>query len=324
MTFNILHASVRNPVGPWSERRALVEETIRAARPDVACLQEVSEGQLADLARNFPEYEFVPGERSGAAVFPFWAWVAAASLGAACLALGAWARRAGGGRKTASRVLAACAGAGALLSVASVLVARFVLGDFLVSGERCPVLLRKDRLIGLDRGCFWLSRDPDRAGSTLPGSPTPHLVNWVRVVDRSSGRPCRIYSTHLGVMPWAARGMAEVLFARLDRDWDGAPQILAGDFNTAPRGRLVRGLLAARGDRPPAFHDAWSEAERRDGTGRTFDFGMGFPGPRIDYVLVRPSLRVTSASTAPGRGPKRRASDHDPLIVDLETPARPR
>ncbi len=72
MTFNILHDSVRNFTPAWARRRPLVAETIRSARPDVACLQEVSGRQLEDLAHELPEYEFLQGADSGATRVPAW------------------------------------------------------------------------------------------------------------------------------------------------------------------------------------------------------------------------------------------------------------
>jgi hypothetical protein len=151
MTFNVLHSSVRNPIGSWRVRRPRVVRTIRAARPDIACLQEVSDLQLADLTRDLPEYEILPGAPSGATTAPRWMLLLAAALAAGWLALGARARRA----RRACRFLRAAALTAALLAFAAVLVARFVLGGFLDSGERCPILLLRGRVAGAARRPTW-------------------------------------------------------------------------------------------------------------------------------------------------------------------------
>ena len=316
MTFNVLHSSVRSPAGPWSMRRPLVARTIRAARPDVACLQEVSEIQLADLTRDLPEYEVVPGARSGPASFYALALVLAASFGTVWLTLMLRGRRSHE-RRSARRMPGLVAGAGALFALVSALTARYVLGGFLDSGERCPILLLRGRVTAVQLGSFWFSPHPDRPGSTLPGSPTPHVVHWTRVADSRTGSTWTIYNTHLGLLPWTARATARALFDRLDRDWNGGPQVLAGDLNCAPNGSLMRALLADRGDRPPGFHDTWSDAARREGTAGTFHLGIVADGPRFDYILVRPSLKVASARTAFSPRVRPFPSDHDPLLVEL-------
>jgi len=316
MTFNVLHSSIRNPIGPWSERRTRVMRTIREMHPDIACLQEVSDRQLADVARDLPEYRIVPGERSGAATFPRSALLLSAALAIGGFALGVTRRRAGA-RRLAHRLVRVATGIGAVALALSVALARYVLGDFLDSGERCPILLREGRVACAEDGSFWVSRQPDRPGSTLPGSPTPHIVHWARLTEPRGGRACVVFNTHLGVVPWTARATAEALFAGLGRVSRGEAQILAGDFNATPNGALVRSLTAGGGGRD-ALHDTWAEAARREGSGGTFHWGMGAPGPRIDYILVRPGERVRSATTKSAPAGSPHASDHDALLVELE------
>jgi endonuclease/exonuclease/phosphatase family metal-dependent hydrolase len=202
-----------------------------------------------------------------------------------------------------------------LFMLLSFVVVRFFLGDFLDSGERCPILVRKERVSCFETGAFWISSHPEKPGSLTPGSPTPHIVNWARLVDRASGDTCLFYSTHLGLVPWTARAVAGVIASRLDREPPGTTQILVGDFNSRPDGPLVRALLAGADSRG-AWHDAWTGAARREGAGGTFDW-PGKKEVRIDYVLTRPALEVPYASltfTLPGRP---MASDHCLLAVEL-------
>jgi endonuclease/exonuclease/phosphatase family metal-dependent hydrolase len=197
--------------------------------------------------------------------------------------------------------------------------ARWVLGDFYDAGELCPILLRRGSLSAARHGSFLLH--PEQAGNFSGGSRTPHIVNWARVEE--SGRPaCFVYNTHLGLVPWTARRTARELMERLDQDWNHEPQILAGDFNSTPAGAVVRSLLAGRNAGPPAFHDAWIEARRQGGTGRTFHWGFGLPGPRLDYILVRPLCPVLTASTSAVKTGGVFASDHAAFTAELELPTR--
>ena len=82
------------------------------------------------------------------------------------------------------------------------------------------------------------------------------------------------------------------------------PVILVGDLN-APPGAAELAPLA------PRFADAWT----RGGTGDGFSYPASAPNARIDYVLTTQDVDVRSART-----PASPASDHLPVIADLELP----
>ncbi|MBI3948065.1 MAG: endonuclease/exonuclease/phosphatase family protein [Armatimonadetes bacterium] len=79
------------------------------------------------------------------------------------------------------------------------------------------------------------------------------------------------------------------------------PVVLAGDFNTPPRGRLYH-RLAAR------FTDAFAAA----GWGLGHTFRADLPVLRIDYVWAGPGVRALAC-----RVPATGASDHLPVVADL-------
>jgi vancomycin resistance protein VanJ len=82
------------------------------------------------------------------------------------------------------------------------------------------------------------------------------------------------------------------------------PLIIAGDFNTPPRGRFYRRLHRE-------YKDAFAEA----GLGLGHTFRSNIPVLRIDYVFL-------DNGVAPVRSyvPKVRASDHRPLVAELAVP----
>lgn len=97
---------------------------------------------------------------------------------------------------------------------------------------------------------------------------------------------------------------AALLFGAL---MTSTPLVVAGDFNTPPRGR-VYGCLTE------TFYDAF--AERGRGLGYTYP--ADHPQMRIDYVFSR-----GGALPADARVPvERAASDHRPLIAEIALPAR--
>jgi len=75
-----------------------------------------------------------------------------------------------------------------------------------------------------------------------------------------------------------------------------APVIIAGDFNTPPRGVLYRGLAAQ-------FSDAFKSSGR--GFGKTFP--AGFPLERIDYFWTSRDVKSARAEVLPSRASDRRA-----------------
>ncbi|HMC81683.1 MAG TPA: endonuclease/exonuclease/phosphatase family protein, partial [Candidatus Polarisedimenticolia bacterium] len=100
------------------------------------------------------------------------------------------------------------------------------------------------------------------------------------------------------------------------------PQILAGDFNSLHAWPMLQSLTAERNGGPPAFRDAWLEAKQRVGTGQTFHWSFGLPGPRIDYILVRPRCVIASVTTAGAPTGGVFPSDHFALIADLDLSRR--
>jgi vancomycin resistance protein VanJ len=78
------------------------------------------------------------------------------------------------------------------------------------------------------------------------------------------------------------------------------PLVMAGDFNTPPRGLFYRALESK-------LDDAWTQSGW--GTGHTFPSHL--PLLRIDYIFLR------GAQSKRAFVPRSRASDHLPLVVDV-------
>lgn len=191
-----------------------------------------------------------------------------------------------------------------------------MLGDFLDRGEHCPILVRRDWGVPIDSASVPLS-GPD--GSAENRTPTPHVVNWVRIRSRS-GDTVDVFTTHLGHMPGRGRRTGAALFRLADERWNGNVQVLTGDFNTMPFTTLVHSLTRRRSGAAPPFEDAFAEARSRVGGRTTFHWGLGLPGPRLDYVLVRPPCTVERVEVTGKRIGKTIPSDHYALVADLRTP----
>jgi endonuclease/exonuclease/phosphatase family metal-dependent hydrolase len=137
----------------------------------------------------------------------------------------------------------------------------------------------------------------------------PRGAIWARV--DAGGRAVDIISTHLG--PYRAERAAQSRELVGD-EWLGHPDlrhpcILCGDFNALPdattyrriAGRLRDAQRVLGGHRPRAT------------------FPARLPLLRLDHVFVSPDVRVLRARV-PWNARSRRASDHLPLVVDLDLP----
>jgi len=146
----------------------------------------------------------------------------------------------------------------------------------------------------------------------IPGL-EPRGAIWITV--DVGGTPVQIINTHLGLAPPEQKRQAAAL---LGEDWithDAwkAPGILLGDFNATPYSATYRLLKAALRD-AQTQSATWSKTP-------TATFPSSFPFMRIDHVFLTKGLETVGVRSPYG-ALARAASDHLPLVVDLEiTPA---
>jgi endonuclease/exonuclease/phosphatase family metal-dependent hydrolase len=131
------------------------------------------------------------------------------------------------------------------------------------------------------------------------------------LVARVEAGRARVWAAavHLGLHPRERRGHAEELLGAVG-DLVG-PVLIGGDLNERPGGRAV----ALIGDR---YEDAWLVAG--DVAGETFPAEE--PTARIDYLFVSREVRVERAMVPP-TPEVRAASDHRPVVADVEVPEAP-
>jgi endonuclease/exonuclease/phosphatase family metal-dependent hydrolase len=137
---------------------------------------------------------------------------------------------------------------------------------------------------------------------------------------------------HFGLFEESRKRQAEALIARIRATVpDGAPLIIAGDFNDW-RNRLGERLAAGLGVQEVFGDESRREEEIRAGeSGRALGmrwmtrsphpartFPAVFPVLRLDRIYVR-GLEIEAARVVHGPG-WRRLSDHAPIVADLRIP----
>jgi endonuclease/exonuclease/phosphatase family metal-dependent hydrolase len=135
----------------------------------------------------------------------------------------------------------------------------------------------------------------------------PRGALWV-AVDIGDGRELQIINTHLGL---SGRERQRQVKALLGDEWLGHPQcrqplLLCGDLNALPGSRVCRQL----GQR---LH--YAQQQLADHKPRA-TFSGRYPALRIDHVFVSDNVKVVAVA-APRTAMTRVASDHLPLLVDL-------
>lgn len=156
---------------------------------------------------------------------------------------------------------------------------------------------------------------PERLVKTgaLPGLPRirglePRGALWVAV--DAGGVELQVINTHLGLVPKEQRLQAAALIGPewMASDAFKGPAVLLGDFNATPLSKTYRMLAGVVRDgqagysRPP-----------------TATFPSTFPFMRIDHVFLAGDIKVTSVES-PFDPRSRAASDHLPLVMELELP----
>lgn len=157
-----------------------------------------------------------------------------------------------------------------------------------------------------------------RAGS-LPTYPRirglePRGAVWV-AIELGNGVELQVINTHLGLVPREQQIQATALLgeAWMMSEAFTAPAVLLGDFNATPYSQAYRML-----------HTVMRDAQAGRRVSPTSTFPSRFPFMRIDHVFLAGEVEVVNVSS-PYDARARVASDHLPLVVDLEVkvPAKP-
>lgn len=153
----------------------------------------------------------------------------------------------------------------------------------------------------------------------------PPVDNWrvfLRAEVRVHGRPLNVICLHLNTAAEAeslsihrgslssylrrasaARSLQVSELLGLARGIRG-PLIIAGDFNTPPRGRIYRRMARS-------FQDSFARA----GWGLGYSFKSAMPVMRIDYIWASKDLRPIRCTA-----PSLNTSDHRPVVADIAFP----
>ena len=184
--------------------------------------------------------------------------------------------------------------------------------------EHNVVLYDPERFRVVSQGTFWLSPEPDMAGSSGWDSALPRICTWGLLQDRKTGKEFVIANTHLDHQSSIARIQGvNVILNRLAPMIDKYPFILTGDFNSTsddmPARRIRNVLRDARdasetdhyGAGDETFHDF--KENRRERSHRK----------PIDFIFVNNRVRVLSHGTIMDFRDGLASSDHFAVTAEV-------
>lgn len=100
-------------------------------------------------------------------------------------------------------------------------------------GEFAPIFYKKETVKVLEKGIFWLSKTPEKAGSKDWDARFPRMVVWGHFKNNRDGKEFFFFNTHMGGEVARVEG-AKVLRQKIDQMSKGLPVIVTGDFNATP------------------------------------------------------------------------------------------
>lgn len=190
-----------------------------------------------------------------------------------------------------------------------------------------PLLYNKKRLIKLDSGTFWLSKDKEKYAKSWDAN-NIHTCTWGHFRDKKTGKKFWAFSTHLDVKSKKARVKSiELIINELKTSIGDSNEIgfIMGDFNDFP-------ISAGNGIRRPVIskakqlgmHDTRALAHKKKGPTNTFTNWRDRPIKLLDFILINRSKNdkdfVIDQSVVAfyKNADKKPISDHIPVFIDIK------
>ena len=186
-------------------------------------------------------------------------------------------------------------------------------------GEHTPLGIRKSRFSALERGTFWLSKDPTQIGVAGWDASLPRTCTWMLLKDKLTGGKLWVANTHFDHRGLTARLESARLIKRMVSEQPATmPVIVMGDFNCLQKSPPYVALV---GDQ--FLQDARLLSRRKVvGPESTWNGFRAVVSDRIiDHIFVRGPVSIEQLSTLdPKTSAGRYASDHLPVQVEVSWP----
>ena len=188
-------------------------------------------------------------------------------------------------------------------------------------GEQCAIFFRKDRFDKLKAGHFWLSPEPNKAGSRGWDAALPRMVTWVKLKDRQTENEVVWFNTHFDHRGAQARLESARLLARKVPEIAGDEYfIITGDFNASVQSKPYQALFGNSGNSTITIVDTFKQVVKNNNEPQgTFNGFKGTSsGARIDWIAASPKFSVERAGIDKFQVNGQYPSDHFPVTATLQ------
>lgn len=187
-------------------------------------------------------------------------------------------------------------------------------------GEYSAILYRKERFKLLETKTFWLSETPEKAGSKGWDADYPRIVTWAKFQDRRTKKNFFLFNTHFDHRGERARmESAKMLTSRIEKIAGNLPFVVTGDFNARESTDVYKILTGKAENGNANLKDArYASINEHFGPTSTFnEFKELIPEMKIDYIFVRPGVKILEHGVLADRWDGLWASDHLPVLAEV-------
>ena len=188
-------------------------------------------------------------------------------------------------------------------------------------GQHSAILFLEERFKPTDSGSFWLSENPTQPSKSWR-SAHHRICTWVELLGRKTDRTLYIYNTHMDDGSREAReNGARMIMEHIQGKVQATPFVFMGDFN-APEDsevlEIIKGNSLAKQDHGIQMVDSFRVLHpQRKNVGTYNGFTGQSDGPKIDYIMIKPNMKVREASILQTNLKGRYPSDHFPVTAQL-------
>jgi endonuclease/exonuclease/phosphatase family metal-dependent hydrolase len=188
-------------------------------------------------------------------------------------------------------------------------------------GQHSAILFLEERFKPTDSGSFWLSENPTQPSKSWR-SAHHRICTWVELLGRKTDRTLYIYNTHMDDGSREAReNGSRMIMEHIQGKVQAAPFVFMGDFNAREDSealKIIKGNSEARQNPGFKMVDSFRVLyPDRENVGTYNGFTGQSDGPKIDYIMIKPNMKVREASILQTNLKGRYPSDHFPVTAQL-------
>ena len=184
-------------------------------------------------------------------------------------------------------------------------------------GEYSAIFYKAKKYEVEKNGQFWLSQQPEEAGSKGWDAACERIVTWAVFKEKKTGLRFAFFNTHFDHIGVVARKESALLLKKRVTEIAGTlPVILTGDLNVTPDAEAVHTLLA-----DGQLADSRKLSKLSYGPSWSFhDFGRTALAARrrIDYIFVGKGIKVNRYASICETLDTTFLSDHNPVFAEIE------